>query len=434
MTITNYDNNRKSSSTSTSVCRENSTRGDTTTFIAEDFTPSYYSHSYSSSPSTLYHLMSREEIEEALLLLKCKTIPYQLKTKLLFYKGWDGVGYSNALHKTLSDFSHFEKGKEIVKLMIDIGGRELIMEKGNGGNSVLHSAVFGHRRAGFDIVREITRFGGKELLLQQDAFGNNILHSLCSHSTYRQNITDNVGIIRYFVDVAGKDLILQQNNEGNTSMHLVCMKPSFDLIQCFIDRGGNASIGMVNKYGDLPIHLLVRRFNHKSDLDSLKLLIDEGISFGIGGEYAIGGLFLQCQRLHCRGERITILEMLMKKIRSQRKKLFFDIDNMVYGLPIIQAAIEAKVADIEVIRDLIIYFDWSIVTRNNLGQLPIHIGAANGLSWKHGGMKLIADACKESLYEIDPVTGLFPYALAAAGDSDLETIYRLVQCSVQTIV
>lgn len=64
-----------------------------------------------------------------------------------------------------------------------------------------------------------------------------------------------------------------------------------------------------------------------------------------------------------------------------------------------------------------------IYERNVQGRLLLHTALSHGLQLS-GGLLLTINAPEEAVSEIDPVTGLLPFMMAAVGeDSDLTTIY-----------
>ena len=55
------------------------------------------------------------------------------------------------------------------------------------------------------------------------------------------------------------------------------------------------------------------------------------------------------------------------------------------------------------------------------GRLPLHVAIDKGLYWE-GGIKEIAEANYDAISEIDEVTGLYPFMLAAVGRRALPSI------------
>jgi hypothetical protein len=66
---------------------------------------------------------------------------------------------------------------DIIKIMLDIGGKELFMKKANNDRTVLHSACgFG---ASYNIIKMLIEVGGKDLIMAKDTVGYTALHYLC---------------------------------------------------------------------------------------------------------------------------------------------------------------------------------------------------------------------------------------------------------------
>jgi len=80
------------------------------------------------------------------------------------------------------------------------------------------------------------------------------------------------------------------------------------------------------------------------------------------------------------------------------------------------------------IHDAHMYYDWKIwaKTRSLDGRLPLVTAAVRSLKWSI--MRQIFAANMPIIHEIDEMTGLPPFMLAAIGkDSDLESIYNLMK-------
>ena len=76
----------------------------------------------------------------------------------------------------------------------------------------------------------------------------------------------------------------------------------------------------------------------------------------------------------------------------------------------------------------VLYFEAKVWARKRDidGRLPLCVSAANSLTW--GNMRYIFVANMTAVYDMDPVTGLFPSMLAAVGPlSDMESVYRLLK-------
>lgn len=69
----------------------------------------------------------------------------------------------------------------------------------------------------------------------------------------------------------------------------------------------------------------------------------------------------------------------------------------------------------------------SIFQRTAKGRLLLHTALANGLKLS-GGLMLMINSPEDSILRRDPITGLFPFMMAARGhDVDLTTVYYLIR-------
>jgi hypothetical protein len=61
-------------------------------------------------------------------------------------------------------------------------------------------------------------------------------------------------------------------------------------------------------------------------------------------------------------------------------------------------------------------------------RLPLHVACENGLQWQGGGLRQLVNANVFGLEEVDPKSGLLPFALSAScPSSSLSTIYALLR-------
>lgn len=63
---------------------------------------------------------------------------------------------------------------ELVKKMVEIGGKDLVLISNNSDENVLHQAAF--LGAPYEVFELIVQAGGKDILMQQDRMGNIPLH------------------------------------------------------------------------------------------------------------------------------------------------------------------------------------------------------------------------------------------------------------------
>merc|ERR1712154_398429 len=66
------------------------------------------------------------------------------------------------------------------------------------------------------------------------------------------------------------------------------------------------------------------------------------------------------------------------------------------------------------------------MVKDGNGRLPLHIGCEIGLEWDNG-LKTVLDAHSLAVETADPMTGLYPFMLAAVGEEsyDLNVVFGL---------
>eukprot|EP00979_Chaetoceros_neogracilis_P004844 scaffold842_cov287-Chaetoceros_neogracile.AAC.7 len=88
-----------------------------------------------------------------------------------------------------------------------------IMCRYDDGETCLQAAFY--YDAPDDIMKEILDIGGKELVVKIDNYDRTLLHSACIHGA-------SYNIIKMLIEVGGKDLVMAKTKGGGTALHLVC--------------------------------------------------------------------------------------------------------------------------------------------------------------------------------------------------------------------
>ena len=157
---------------------------------------------------------------------------------------------------------------------------------------------------------------------------------------------------------------------------------------------------------------------------SVVLLMREGIRNGIEG---FGGFFLPKKRVqkHSHLHNMLAGDSNYAPLSSfifcssmQWEAIAQALEGFSFGTPIVQHAITSLSHDFMGyhIASVLECFD-CIRIRDIEGRLPLHVALDYGLTW-HEGVKDIVDAGQDNpCTERDPQTGLYAFALAAAGDT-----------------
>lgn len=163
-----------------------------------------------------------------------------------------------------------------------------------------------------------------------------------------------------------------------------------------------------NDYDDLPIHHLCKQPGYS--IDVLKLYLNEMLHHGIDVECDGDGTpFLEC----CLDDHVLpLLESV-------------DRDDV----PILHAVI--GVVEQNLLRTVIDTFpffsSWCCV-RDGRGRLPMHVAVECGLHWMDG-MKEIVEANMSAISVIDPISGLYPFQMAACSNYSSNNNMNMSICS-----
>ena len=103
---------------------------------------------------------------------------------------------------------------DIVKLLIEFGGKKLVMMKSSAKLTALHYAT--SNNASHNIMKMLIDVGGKELVMTKSLADNTALHCLCDYILKHDDPTDKIKLILEAVDT---EVILQaKNTAGKTAL------------------------------------------------------------------------------------------------------------------------------------------------------------------------------------------------------------------------
>ena len=131
------------------------------------------------------------------------------KKQQIFYRA-EGRHNSTCLHWACRNGAP----DDIVKLLIEIGGKKLVMMKSSAKLTALHYAS--SNNASHNIMKMLIDVGGKELVMAKSSGDNTVLHCLCDYIHKHDNPTDKIKLILEAVDT---EVILQaKNTAGKTAL------------------------------------------------------------------------------------------------------------------------------------------------------------------------------------------------------------------------
>ncbi len=138
---------------------------------------------------------------------------------------------------------------------------------------------------------------------------------------------------------------------------------------------------------------------------------------------SIGGLFSKSSFF----DGTTVFSFLMEHLGEEEEKMWDVIQQELSpykDIPILHRIVEK---DPNHIMEAVKRFPHALFLRDANNRLPIHVALKNGMKWSNELM-LIMNTNMSHLVEKDPVTGYYPFALAAEEPRcDLKTIHYLLR-------
>ena len=145
---------------------------------------------------------------------------------------------------------------DIIKTMLDIGGRDLMLAEDRHGWIALHRAC--RYGASAEVVKLLIEAGGSDTVFQQNNSGYPALHLVCMYGASAE-------VIKLLLDVGGRDILFTMSKKGNIALHQACINNgSLEGIKTLVDTGGKEILSAENHTGHLPIHFL---FEGKKDIN-----------------------------------------------------------------------------------------------------------------------------------------------------------------------
>eukprot|EP00979_Chaetoceros_neogracilis_P005806 scaffold1116_cov154-Chaetoceros_neogracile.AAC.1 len=106
---------------------------------------------------------------------------------------------------------------DIIMTMLNIGGKELVMETTNYDNTPLHFAC-GRRRGSYNITKMLIEVGGNDLVMAKDKNGNTALHSLCIATKRHTKVAEKIKLI---LQIGDANLLLSAKDRvGKTPLEI----------------------------------------------------------------------------------------------------------------------------------------------------------------------------------------------------------------------
>lgn len=301
----------------------------------------------------------------------------------------------------------------------------------DNGQSNVHLALTNRHRNPFimKLVNERIRFLGDSGLFVVDNFGDIPMNILLRPHYPLWNAS--LDLIRELINmnVITKDKVLDFN-----LLHKIAQWPktnsTIQKAKCLLTHFPEA-ISLRDKNGNLPIHCIVSRERNWSSIHSmLAIFVKYGVDHGFGDSASIGGLLVEDN-----GGDSTLTSIILHEASkfqpSNDPSTFVHMINFFSDLlaplnstePFLKTAM--NLFPVKVLPNLIDAFDNVAYLKDNNGRLLLHIAASKGLELN--GIEKIISANQAAILEIDPLTGCYPFMLAAADCYDMNTIFMILQ-------
>jgi hypothetical protein len=116
---------------------------------------------------------------------------------------------------------------DIVKAMIDIGGKELVMKIDDDDSTVLNDACMSG--ASYNIIKMLINVGGKDLVMAKSKDGDNALHWLCYCIKKHTKVAEKVKLI---LQVGDANLLLStKDDDGNRPLEIAAHNGASNVIK-----------------------------------------------------------------------------------------------------------------------------------------------------------------------------------------------------------
>ena len=128
-----------------------------------------------------------------------------------------------------------------------------IMCRDDYWQTCLHLAIYWEAPA--DIIKEILDIGGKELVINKAFNAQTALHYACGVGASSYNI------IKMLIEVGGKDLVMAKSSAGDTALHHICLyieehtKVAEKIILILKVCDANLLLSAKNIYGQTPLEI-----------------------------------------------------------------------------------------------------------------------------------------------------------------------------------
>jgi len=154
---------------------------------------------------------------------------------------------------------------DIIKAMIDIGGKVLVMKSGSYyAQTALHSACI--NGASYNIIKMLIDVGGKDLVMAKDKSGGTALHDLCRYIVKHTEVAEKIKLILQAGDA--NLLLATKYINGETALEIVTDKGASKEIKKLLTLQSTTSVADMQMEAERAQELLEESNRRAADLEA----------------------------------------------------------------------------------------------------------------------------------------------------------------------
>jgi ankyrin repeat protein len=143
------------------------------------------------------------------------------------------TSYGTCLHKACDR----DAPDDIIKTLLDIGGKDLVMMIDNIDRTALHDACYSG--ASYNIIKMLIEVGGKDLVMAKNKNGNTALHNLCWYIRSHTKVAQKIKLI---LEVGDANLLLSTKNRvGKTPLKIATGRGASKTIKNLLTLQSNSN-------------------------------------------------------------------------------------------------------------------------------------------------------------------------------------------------
>mmetsp|Transcript_787 Transcript_787/g.1275 ORF Transcript_787/g.1275 Transcript_787/m.1275 type:complete len:345 (-) Transcript_787:60-1094(-) len=193
-------------------------------------------------------------------LLNKRVLEWKKKEQLMSKEFYGVTSLHSACAKNADRSKH--ASREIIKLMVKIGGMELLMVKDDYCDYTPLQMLAYDLKTSIYMMEVLLVEGQKDLVMNSgNSFGYTMLHELCMASSKWEDEEEGVlARIRLILQYGEKELLFSTTEKmGRTALHLACMeRATVNVIDMLVTEGGKDLVMMRDNDGLTALHFLCR--------------------------------------------------------------------------------------------------------------------------------------------------------------------------------